>query len=253
MNTAHPDHHRPPAHQRPPGSHHRGRSYRLLLTICIGVLVSFTLPAPWSRLSSLGYLLLGGVMLRAFSPVHSSMGRGVMPKLLYRISGVAALASSLIWYLTPVELKGTGIPLLGLWTLFSVWSAIRLIEALAQEREVGSDVMRGALAGYLMLGLSGGLLCSALETIVPGSFESSAVGAPGQPLSGPVWGLNFVRLNYYAFVTLTTTGYGDVAPLTPLAQMISVAIAVAGTTYLTVVLGLLISRFSHDDHRRSGG
>lgn len=228
-------------------------SYRLLLTICIGVLVSFTLPPPWNRVSAVGYLLLGGVMLRAFSPVHSGNGRGKMPKLLYRISGVAALASSLLWYLTPVELKGTGIALLALWTLFSVWSAIRLIEALAQEREVGSDVMRGALAGYLMLGLSGGLLCSALETIVPGSFEASAVGAPGRPLSGPVWGLNFVRLNYYAFVTLTTTGYGDVSPLTPVAQMISVAIAVAGTTYLTVVLGLLISRFSHDDHRRTGG
>lgn len=248
-----PTHHHPPDQQRPPGSHHRGKSYRLLLTICIGVLVSFTLPAPWNRLSSVGYLLLGGVMLRAFSPAHSSSGRGRMPQLLYRTSGVAALASGLVWYLTPVEHKGTGIPLLGLWTLFSVWSAIRLIKALAREREVGGDVIRGALAGYLMLGLSGGLLCSALETIAQGSFESSAVGAPGQSLSGPVWGLNFVRLNYYAFVTLTTTGYGDVAPLTPLAQMISVAIAVAGTTYLTVVLGLLISRFSHDDHRRHDG
>jgi voltage-gated potassium channel Kch len=68
-----------------------------------------------------------------------------------------------------------------------------------------------------------------------------------------VWGLDFVRLNYFAFVTLTTTGYGDVVPRTPLAQMASVSVAVIGTLYVTVVMGLLISRLmlkearQHDD------
>ena len=226
----------------------RSASYRLLLAICVAVLTSFALPSPWNRLSSLGYQLLGLVMLLAFAPVRSRPGQGPWPGLLYRAVAAAALVSSQVWYLTPIGLRGSGVPLLGLWGLFSVWSAIRLIEALAQERRVTVDVLRGALAGYLMLGLSAGLLFSVLETIQPGSFGND--GLPLPPLSGPVWGLNFVRLNYFAFVCLTTTGFGDVHPVTPLAQILSVAVAIAGTFYLVVVLGVLISRYSLKDHGR---
>jgi hypothetical protein len=57
-----------------------------------------------------------------------------------------------------------------------------------------------------------------------------------------VWQYNFVRLNYFAFVSLTTVGFGDITPLTAQAQMASVAVSVIGTFYLAVVMGLLISR-----------
>jgi voltage-gated potassium channel Kch len=61
--------------------------------------------------------------------------------------------------------------------------------------------------------------------------------------------MNFIRLHYYAFVTLTTTGYGDVTAETPQSQMLSVAIAVCGTFYLASVLGLLVSRYSVEQQR----
>ena len=57
-----------------------------------------------------------------------------------------------------------------------------------------------------------------------------------------VWQFNFVRLNYFAFVSLTTVGFGDITPLTAQAQMASVALSVIGTFYLALVMGLLISR-----------
>ena len=53
-----------------------------------------------------------------------------------------------------------------------------------------------------------------------------------------------MRLNYFAFVSLTTMGYGDVTPQTPQAQMVSVAIATAGTFYVAAVMGVLISRLT---------
>jgi voltage-gated potassium channel len=226
----------------------RHRHYRHLLAICLALLVSLSLPAPWSRLSSLGYLALVGTMLQTLAPRN----RGAPSFVPYRLLGLAVLTSGVIWYLTPVGMRGSGIPLLVLWSLFSCWSALRLILTLAQEQRVSSDVLQGALAGYLMLGLSGGLIFAALETIQPGSFTHGGVsfdlGAGQLDLASisqrQIWHLNFVRLNYFAFVSLTTTGYGDVLPVRTLAQMGSVAIAVAGTFYLAVVMGLLISRFS---------
>jgi hypothetical protein len=112
-------------------------------------------------------------------------------------------------------------------------------------------VLQGALAGYLMLGLAAGLLCCALETIDPNSFSNVSLTAQDLGQSSPVWGLNFVRLNYFAFVSLTTMGYGDVTPQTPQAQMVSVAIATAGTFYVAAVMGVLISRLTVQESQQS--
>jgi voltage-gated potassium channel len=230
----------------------RHRHYRHLLTICLALLVSLNLPGPWARLSSLGYLVLACTMLQTLAP----RDRSSPSFLIYRLLGLAVLTSGVIWYLTPLEMRGSGIPVLVLWSLFSCWSALRLILTLAQEQQVSGDVLQGALAGYLMLGLTGGLMFAALETIQPGSFTIGGVTfdlADG-PVYGAtvgqrqVWELNFVQLNYFAFVSLTTTGFGDVLPVRTLARMGSVSLAVAGTFYLAVVMGLLISRFSAGGH-----
>jgi len=62
-----------------------------------------------------------------------------------------------------------------------------------------------------------------------------------------VWSIDFVQLNYFAFITLTTTGYGDIHPVTPQSQMVSVMVAITGTVYLALVMGLLISRYTVQD------
>jgi hypothetical protein len=214
------------------------------------VLVCFALPAPWSRLTSIGYLLLGLVLIWGLgrqtqgpSGSPDGSGRG------YACLGGTAIGFWLLWTLTPTELRSTGIPVVALWTVFSGWSAIRLISLLSREKRVSSAVLQGALAGYLMLGIFAGLLLCALETIEPGSFQGTGISASLQQAATPVWGVNFVKLNYFAFVSLTTMGYGDVIPSSSPAQMVSVVIAIAGTFYVAAVMGLLISRLTVQESR----
>lgn len=219
--------------------------YARLLGICLLQLAIFTLPHPWNRLSSPGYLLMAVVMLRALGQQIVPRRADVLSRHAYRALGLAAIAVGGVWMFTPLNLRSTAVPVVVLWALFAVWSAARLILQLGEEHSVNRAVLRGALAGYLMLGLAGGLVCAALETAQAGSFsglQATDALADGQQ---PVWRLNFVALNYFAFVTLTTTGFGDIQPSTPLAQMVSIALAVAGNVYLTSVLGLLIGRFSN--------
>jgi hypothetical protein len=222
----------------------RQHHYRLLLGSCVALLGIFTLPDPWNQLASPGYLTLGVVMLRALGGGGERSRRGTLHRRLYRATGVATLAVGGLWLLTPLELRGTGVPVVALWALFSLWSAQRLIHQLGEERGVDEAVLSGALAGYLMLGLSGGFLSAAVETVAPGSFTGVDLTPAGPGALEPVWRLDFVKLNYFAFVSLTTTGYGDILPVTPAAQMVSIALAVAGNSYLAIVLGLLIGRFS---------
>jgi len=218
--------------------------YVRLLVVCLLILILFTLPHPWNGISSLAYQLMGVVMIHGLSNPDGVHSFGPMQRLLFKGLGIAALAVAVLWYLTPVELRQTGVPVIVLWSLFSLWSAARLIRRLALERTVNAPVLRGALAGYLMLGLAGGLICAALETLVPGSFSNVAFTPQGLDTIEAVWRLNFIQINYFSFVSLTTVGYGDITPQTPPAQMLSVAISITGTFYVAVVMGLLISRFT---------
>lgn len=226
------------------GTIRRHRGYLQLLGVCLLQIGLFTLPNPWNRLAAIGYLVLGLLMVRVLGHPDADPAKGGFSRRLFRGVGLAALGVSVLWYLTPLELRRTGLPVMALWGLFSLWSSIRLMRCLALERIINGAVLRGALAGYLMLGLAGGLLCAALETIAPGSFEGVTLSPAAILVARPVWHLNFIRLHYYAFVTLTTTGYGDVTAQTPQSQMLSVGLAVGGTFYLVAVLGLLISRYS---------
>ena len=226
------------------------RFYRVLFGVCLLVLASLALPGHWNRLASPGFLLLAITMMVGLGRPQSGESPQSPARHLYRGLGLLTVLAALLWSLTPLDQRDSGKPLILLWSLFSVWSSLRLVRSLAAERRVCQQVITGAFAGYLMLGLTAGLLCSALETIQPGSFTdlqdsgrpllsaSEGFDAPGQP----VWTLSFVRLTYFAFVSLTTMGYGDVLPASPQAQMLGVAIAALGTFYVAVVMGLLISR-----------
>ena len=223
--------------------------YRRLLLACLALMVCVGLPLPWGRLASIGYLLLGLILIQGLGSEPPEPGTGGAPCRSYRMLGLGAIGFWLLWTLTPVEMRNTGIPVILLWTVFGGWSAIRLIQRLARECKVNGAVLQGALAGYLMLGLASGLLLCGLETIQPGSFRgidigTQLVGTQAVGLNHTVWGLNFAELNYFAFVSLTTMGYGDVVPLTAPASMICVMIAVTGTFYIAAVMGVLISRLT---------
>lgn len=47
-------------------------------------------------------------------------------------------------------------------------------------------------------------------------------------------------LIYFSFVTLTTSGYGDIVPLSQPAKFLSILEAVMGQLYLTIMIARLI-------------
>ena len=110
----------------------RSHAYRRLLLSCIALMICFGLPMPWSRLASFGYLVLGIVLIQGLSPELRDSATGGAPSKPYRLLGIAAIAFWLLWNLTPVEMRNTGIPVILLWTIFGGWSAIRLIQRLAR-------------------------------------------------------------------------------------------------------------------------
>ena len=224
----------------------KGNQLKLLLLFTVIAMVGFGIPRLlWAI--HLGYsliaLLLTQVMTRGEpEPIWSQR--------LYRGLGLVSVATLWLWLLTPLELINSGVPLALSWSLLVGWSVIRLVKRFAVEPRVNDALLMGATAGYLHIGLTAGLVMSALETIQPGSFEPLVVDAVEQ---GSVLAAAeaFSALNYYAFVCLTTVGFGDISPMLPLARMVSVTTSIAGPLYLAAVMGVLIGRFASNLEQRS--
>lgn len=242
----------------------RHRFYRHLFLLAVGVMVLMALPYPERRLSVLFSLALNLLLVMVLGRPHPSSHRHHdlhrnlhlhrhWPDHLFRLIGIATFGFQLLWLFAPAtDRASSALPVMVLLTIFVFWSLKRLLIDLSRERKINGQVLMGAVAGYLLLGISGGLLFSMLETMVPGSFLNSShdhrvmeIGVM-HPSAGnvAVWTLDFARINYFAFVSLTTVGYGDIVPATPPAQMASVALSVSGPLYLAVVMGLLISRYT---------
>lgn len=119
-----------------------------------------------------------------------------------------------------------------LWSLVALVTAYRSLRYALSSARVDSEHVFAALNAYLVVGVFGGALLVALETVVPGSLLVQ--GKPfeqGLPMSDGI---------YFSFVTLATLGYGDIVPATPIARGFAVFEAVAGQFYLAVLVGRLV-------------
>jgi hypothetical protein len=231
--------------QSDPGQTNRKEAiYQLLLLLCLLAMASFAFPRiTW--LGNLGYALIA-LLLTQLVMLRKHVLR--LHDRMYQGLGIIALLTQLWWLLTPVHWRLSAIPLVVSWSLLVGWSVVRLVKRLAREQRVNTQVLMGAAAGYLLLGLTSGLVMSGVETIQPGSFEPVAL--PGADVLGNSSVLHvtpaFAQINYFAFICLTTLGFGDITPVHPLARMLAVTTGVVGQLYLAVVMGILIGRFSSE-------
>jgi voltage-gated potassium channel len=220
---------------------------RRLLWLCLLVLLGTGVSPSEARLTWLGYPFLCLHLLTGLSqrpPWQTPWG-----KRSYQVLGVASIVAQVVWVFNPRSLLSTGLPLLALFLVFMGWSLARLLRRLALESHAASDLVAGGLAGYLLLGISGALLLTVIDSLVPGSFRDTATGelvrlppVGSQLLATSAWDVNVQRITYFAFVSLTTVGYGDIAPIRPMAQLASVSLSVLGPLYIAVVLGVVVSR-----------
>ncbi len=219
------------------------RSYRLLLILTLLVLLSFAFDQ-LSWLSSPLYTLIAILLTRMLSREDRAQG---WHNRLYLLLGVVVVLSQWTWLLTPLAWAFSGVPVVLFWTYFTGWSLIRLVKQLAKEHQVDGEVLMGAVAGYLLLGITAGIVMSALETIQPNSFallDLKIHDGLGDHLNVILKYQRFAEINYYAFVCLTTLGLGDIKPLLPAAQMITVVTSIVGPMYMVVLMGVLIGRLS---------
>ena len=145
-------------------------------------------------------IVLGAVMVAGV--VQEAAGVDRLPILVVGVSGLLLYAST---------------------TLFVLGRVLR------SERVTG-DTLCGAIAVYLMIGLTWSLGYVLLEYLHPGSYQLAAAArqATGKDLL------------YFSYVTVATLGYGDVVPVTDGARSLAVLEGLCGTIYMAILVARLI-------------
>ncbi len=116
---------------------------------------------------------------------------------------------------------------------FWLLMVVVLLRGVMTSGQVTIGTLCRAVSGYLLLGL-------AWAAIYRGVASGDANALPALMDKGR-W--DFV---YFSFTTLTTLGYGDIAPASPLARSLAMLEAIIGPLYLTILVARLVALYGRE-------
>jgi len=204
--------------------------WSLLLALLIG---TFLLQPLWSstRLGELAnvtlYLLVFGGAVHA-GRIGATHTTGVIALLVMAL---------VLQILNTLGIAGLDGPLLGLMLVIVVSALIATFAELVGSREMTADSLVGAIFGFFMIATAWALLYLRLEDWQAGSFRI------------PEGGDLDTQLLYFSLVTITTVGYGDITPATPIAQILSALEAAIGTLYIAILIGRIVGQLKFGEKR----
>jgi hypothetical protein len=111
--------------------------------------------------------------------------------------------------------------------------AVVIARSVFSPGEVTMPRVLGAIAIYLLVALLFASIYSTLLYAEPGAFRLPPDAMPEAVTA---------RMLYFSFTTLTTTGYGDILPLHPMARSFSTLEAVIGQIYPATIIARLITQ-----------
>jgi voltage-gated potassium channel len=123
--------------------------------------------------------------------------------------------------------------------LFFFYLVARLVLQIANTSTVTRKVIMDSIIGYLLMGLAFSTLVILVSFIWPGSYNFHSMTLADTKQLAPV--SDYI---YYAFITYTTTGYGDYLPLTPIAKSLAMLIGVSGQLYVAIIIAMLVGKYA---------
>jgi hypothetical protein len=174
----------------------------------------------WLDLSFAAFLALGAVFV--FEP------RPVVRLFLIFLAG-SVLASLAEHFFTNAWL-------MALRSIFAMLASgflgALLMARVVRDGRINLNRIMGAIGSYLLIGIIFAQAYRLLAEFVDGAFAIGGTPAGFDAIAS--------KLSYYSFITLTSTGYGDITPVHPYARSLATMEALAGNLFLTVLVARLV-------------
>ena len=108
---------------------------------------------------------------------------------------------------------------------------IKLITKVAASNHVGMLEFTESIVVYLLYGIAASLIFNSIFI-----HNNSSFNIPENTLP------NISDFTYFSFVTLSTLGYGDITPLSPVARSTSMFFSVSGQLYMAMIVAVLVGK-----------
>jgi drug/metabolite transporter (DMT)-like permease len=152
---------------------------------------------------------------------------------IWRLASVVVVVTILVAlgvWVADLE-SGTGIMLL-LNALLVAVAPVVIARSLIRRRVIDLKTVMGALCIYVLLGMLW-------------AFTFGAIAALGtEPFFAQITDATVADFLYFSFVTLTTTGYGDLTAAEGLGRAVAVLEALLGQLYLVTIVAVIVSRLA---------
>ena len=204
------------------GSFHSTHSYgSVLLMIVLTYVLASTLSQPWA-VTVLLVVQIATVWL-ALRTAQAPRGFRLVANGLFVLTAVAAVANLVAQGNLTLPYVFTAASVL--YVVAPFW----IVRHIAYRRAVDQETMLGALAAYLFIGMAFAFVYRFLGAVQASAFfGGEGDGTLSQDL-------------FFSFVTLTTTGYGNLVPAGNPGQSLAVLEALLGQLFLVTAVGKLVS------------
>lgn len=160
--------------------------------------------------------------------LYAVMGRGRVTTIAF-VLGFPAIVVRLVRLVEHRTLFKMTDEFLGLTFLVFVTSV--LVWSILSNPSVTGDTLAGAVAAYLLIGITFGVAYMIIHGLIPGSFRDSI--EPGRQFTP-------ADFTFFSFVTLTTVGYGDIVPWASHARSLAIIESVIGIMYPALLISRLV-------------
>jgi Ion channel len=198
-------------------------SYGLvLLLIVVTYVLSTATATAWAE-----SLVLFVQIATIWVTLQASQARRRLREVTAAILAISA-AIGILNLLLPREPTGEGGMALVSGLLY-VAAPVIIVRHLVLRRTVDTQTVLGAIAAYLMIGMSFAFAYRALGAVQAG------------PFFGPQGEGSFSQDLFFSFTTLTTTGYGNLVPATNPGQTFAVGEMLIGQLFLVTAVAKVVS------------
>lgn len=125
---------------------------------------------------------------------------------------------------------------LSVYFIFYIIVTAHIIQQVWHEKEVDKTVIIGLMSGYISLGFLAFFMLLSIELITPNSFTGILLDSQSMEVRAD-------SLMYYAYITLLTIGYGDIIPVTPVAQKAVVLVGLIGQFYIVIITSVVVAKY----------
>lgn len=128
---------------------------------------------------------------------------------------------------------------------FLVFVIVAILRFIFGRREIEPDTIAGSIVVFLLMAVMWSLVYRAIDIVDPGSFSLNNRLTPLAPED----------FRYFSLITITTVGYGDIAPVGPIARAFAMLEAVIGQMYLVILVSWLVGMYvsRRSSNPRPGG